>query len=230
MLERANSSGHSLRIFYCTVIGGGDLTMHVETSGCEGVENHGSTKSLFVLPFAITLHGGPRTWTLKVYKPPLSCNISLNMKIPYSRLQKEILQLNDGTHCRLKERDVIDTSDLASQMLARYQEKTAPEDAFYDNFVRSYLDWKAFSEPLIKDLESGPSRRRSDQDMSSIWEKMLVKHRPRLEKLQHRFDEAKGSYRKRLDVSFIEDEDQKYSPDSEDLVSASTSPASEFVE
>jgi hypothetical protein len=154
------------------------------------------------------------------------------MKKTYSRLQKEILQLNDGNinDYRLKERHVIDTSKLASQMLARYQEKTAPEDAFYDNFVRSYLDWKAFSVPLIKDLESGTSRRRSDQDLSSIWEKMLVMHRPRLQKLQHHFDEAKGAYRKRLDISFNEDEDQKYSSDSEDWVSVSTSPASEIVE
>ena len=154
------------------------------------------------------------------------------MKKPYSRLQKEIVQLNDANtdDYRLKERHEIDTSNLASQMFARNQEKTAPEDAFYDNFVRSYLDWKAFSEPLIKDLESGTSRRRSDQDLSSIWEKMLVMHRPRLEKLQHHFDEAKDSYRKRLDISFSKDEDQKYNPDSEDLVSASTSPASEIVE
>jgi hypothetical protein len=158
------------------------------------------------------------------------------MKNSHSRIRKVRFHLNDGNKNddRLKERHVpvVDSSNLVSQMLARYQEKTAPEDTFYDNFTTWYLDWQAFSGPVIKALESGTyasRRRRPDEDLSRVWEKTLITHRPRLENLQHHLNEMKGSYRKRLGVSFS-DENQKHCSDSEDLVSASTSPAREVVE
>jgi hypothetical protein len=158
------------------------------------------------------------------------------MKKSNSRIRKVRFHLDGGNKNddRLKERHVpvVDSSTLVSQMLARYREKTAPEDAFYDNFTSWYLEWKTFSGPVIKALESGTyasRRRRPDEDLSRVWEKTLITHRPRLENLQHNLDEIKGSYRKRLGVS-SSDEDQKHCSDAEDLGSASTSPAHKVVE
>src|ERR1700721_326206 len=105
------------------------------------------------------------------------------MRQPNSRqrntLKKEIRQLHDDEYEVATSPITCADDALVSQMLARYHEKTAAEDAFYDNFISWYLDWKAFSEPIIYELESTKPRRASDQDLSCVWEKALVAHRPR---------------------------------------------------
>jgi hypothetical protein len=75
---------------------------------------------------------------------------------------------------RYKSTDNVSGEDLVAEMRREYRERTAKQDEIYDKFIQCYLEWKAFSIPAIKDLESKHPRCNTDAKLSKLWEKGLA--------------------------------------------------------
>jgi hypothetical protein len=73
-----------------------------------------------------------------------------------------------------KTTNIVSGEDLVAEMLREYREQSAKKDAIYNNFIHCYIDWKAFSIPARKNLESKRPRCNSDKKLSKLYEKGLA--------------------------------------------------------
>ena len=62
----------------------------------------------------------------------------------------------------------MSAAEIVNRMCLENQEKIDSENVMHDKFNKLYLDWKAFSNPVIRDLESKKPRCRSDEGFSRL--------------------------------------------------------------
>src|ERR1700737_1117941 len=86
----------------------------------------------------------------------------------------------------------LSPAEIVSRICRENQEKIDSENAMHDKFNELYLNWKVFSIPVIRDLESKKPRCSSDADFSRLWERGL-KLQPRLVATAKEFDDAKAA-------------------------------------
>ena len=93
----------------------------------------------------------------------------------------------------------IRAAEIVNRMRLENQEKIDSENVIHDKFNKLYLDWKAFSNPVIRDLESKKPRCRSDEGFSRLWERGL-KLQARLVHTAKEFDDAKAAHKKQCGI------------------------------
>jgi hypothetical protein len=119
-------------------------------------------------------------------------------------LEKELRGLHLPTPALKKKRPSspsVFSENIVDKWLKNYYLRREVEDSYYEDFVESYLAWLDFSGPAIRQLEEDNERSRprtTDVILSQLWEKSLVVHRPKLEKLCEQGEVARAMYEKRV--------------------------------